>query len=162
MPGSVQVGKEEIKRFIESQEDIKTIVDVGAGSGTYRKLLGDKYYWSAIEVFAPYVEMFNLTELYNEVLVMPVEESPLINGDCIIFGDVLEHIEKATALCILQKAIDKYKHVIVSIPIGHYPGAIHYGNEKEAHISEWSFDEIKKLANWKETYLSKQIGVFCL
>lgn len=161
MPGSVRHGKEEIKKFVQAQADIKSIVDVGAGSGTYRKLLGMNYHWTAIEIFEPYIEKFKLSYLYDDILIGDISSIVMPKADCVIFGDILEHLIKDQAIDVIRKALFHYKHVIISIPIGHYPAEIHYGNTHEAHISEWGVEDIKSLAAWEETYLIKQIGIFC-
>lgn len=161
MPSSVRHGKQEIKQFVQAQTDIRTIVDVGVGSGTYRYLLGKNYYWIGIEIFQPYILKFGLQDVYQQIIVGDISEVELPQADCIIFGDVLEHLPKSKALEVLRSALVKYKHVVVSIPIGHYPGQIHYGNENEAHISEWEIKDIQQLTAWKEEYFIKQIGIFC-
>ena len=161
MPSSVKHGKAEIKRFIHNMVDIRTIIDVGAGSATYPKLLGGWYNWIGVEIFEPYVEKFELNKYYNKIILGDISEIELPGADCIIFGDVLEHLPKNKALQVLRSALVKYKHVVVSIPIGHYPGQIHYGNENEAHISEWEIKDIQQLTAWKEEYFIKQIGIFC-
>lgn len=168
MPGSVIQGKQEIKEFIYSQDDIKTIVDVGPGSGTYPKLLSTfkDYSFIGIEVFAPYIKKFDLKLLYNEIIVSDISELPKEqwpDADCIIFGDVLEHLPKPKAIEVLDRAIAKYRHVVVSIPIGTWPAKIHYGNKKEAHLSTWDMNEIKERAPWEvmHYFTKNSIGVFC-
>lgn len=48
MPVSSKEGKDIIKNWFKKQTDIKTIVDLGPGKGSYPKLLGvDKYIWKA-------------------------------------------------------------------------------------------------------------------
>src|SRR3990167_3288503 len=166
MSGSVKHGKEEIKRFITSQSDIKVICDVGCGEGTYPLLLGKGYEYIGIEIFEPYIAKFGLKKLYKQVIVGDIHELMLIQqvpkADCIIFGDVLEHLKKNKALYVLEKALEIYKHVIVSVPIGHYHAKIHYGNKYEAHISEWHTRDIKDLADWKQRFFIKQMGIFCI
>jgi hypothetical protein len=161
MPGSVIQGKEEIKRWVDSRDDIKIIVDVGAGSATYPKLLGDKYKYIGIEVWEPYLKMFDLDKYYLKLIVKDIsniKEWP--EGDLIIFGDVLEHLGKTEALKVLIKASWRYKHLIISIPLGVYRSKIQYGNIYEKHISEWDYQEIAELLNWEVKFSSKNIGIF--
>lgn len=117
MPNSVKQGKEEIKKFIQEQGDIKTILDIGCGEGTYPKLLGKDYVYLGVEIYEPYVKMFDLTKYYKSITiadVSEVEEFP--EADCVIFGDVLEHLEKDKAFKVINNAIKHFKHIIVSIP----------------------------------------------
>ena len=60
MPISSEKGKSVIKDWFAEQTDIDTIVDLGPGTGTYPKLLGNKYTFKAVEIWGPYVEKFNL------------------------------------------------------------------------------------------------------
>ena len=88
-------------------------------------------------------------------------EVELPYADCIIFGDVLEHMEKNTALELLERAVNDYRHVVISIPIDGSGSKIHYGNKYEAHLSQWTYDELKDLYNWEVRFTSGGIGVFC-
>lgn len=167
MPSSVVQGKQEIKEFIHDKPDIETIVDVGAGSATYPKLLRYElaplfYKFIAIEIWEPYVEMFQLHKHYEKIIIGDASKlKELPDGHCIIFGDVLEHMEKADALDLIKRAIQKYKHVVISIPLGVTGfGKEHYGNKYELHISTWEFDEINKLTDWEKAFTSKEMGIF--
>lgn len=162
MPGSQVNGKSVIKDFIESKKDIVRIVDVGAGSGTYPKLLGSKYEYVAIEIWKPYVEMFNLELYYDQIIIEDITKlRTWPKGDCIIFGDVLEHLDTEKGSRVLSKAVNDYKHVIVSIPVDGREGKIHYGNPHEQHLSSWTFDQLQYAAAWEVTSESGDIGVFC-
>ena len=160
MPGSVKHGKKEIKEWIDKQNDIKVIIDIGAGSATYPKILGDKYIYKAVEIWEPYIEMFNLNKYYQEIIIGDVDEIELPQGDLIIFGDILEHLEKQDAINVIEKAIKQFKHIIISIPIGKYPSKIHYGNKFEEHKSTWRFKDIENKTDWKIKFEVKQIGIF--
>lgn len=166
MPGSASHGKNNIKDWVEAQDDIKTIVDIGAGGGTYPRLLGSGYTWIGIEIFEPYVDKFKLLDYYQEIVIGDVVD--LFNmakepkGDLIIFGDVLEHIDKYAAKNLLRKALAKFKHVVVSIPMeDSYPGKEHYGNIHERHISTWSIKDIESLTKWEICEIVRGIGIFC-
>ena len=150
MPGSRIQGKEEIKEWFSKQKGIRTIVDVGAGSGTYPKLLGPTYIYKAIEIFKPYIKMWGLKDYYSEIII----------------GDVLEHIQKDKAKKVLQKALDTFTYVIVSIPVSKYEneiqyGMVHYDNQYEAHISGWTFLEMKNFYPWSiATLFAKEVATF--
>ena len=168
MPGSAEQGKAEIKEWVNGRSDIKTIIDVGCGSGTYRNLIGKgNYIWQGIEIFAPYIQRFNLLDLYDEIHIgdiydfaSNVIEGGLPEGDLIILGDVLEHLEKEKALFVLNAVLDKYPHVVLSIPVDGRPSMIHYGNEHEAHLSIWTYEELVKVASWDKSFSSKGLGIF--
>lgn len=163
MPGSVPQGKQEIKEFIDLQNDIKTIIDVGAGGCTYPQLLGPKYEFIAIEIWAPYVKQFNYQDYYKQVIVGDVRFVKLPKGDCIIFGDILEHIDKREALQVITEALKEYKHLIISVPLSSdlhkgligdelmeiRPGKEHFGNWFELHVSPWYWNDLEKITDWK-------------
>jgi hypothetical protein len=144
MPTSSPLGKEDIKEWFESRLEgtIKSIVDVGAGEGTYRKLLGPSYHWTAIEAWPDYIERFGLRNLYDVVVVGDVRTMVLPDADCIIFGDVVEHFIKEEGCRLLQEAVSRYAHVVVSIPIGEYVQGPIDGNAYEEHLSTWGWDEL--------------------
>jgi SAM-dependent methyltransferase len=147
MPNSSTLGKNTIKEWFDKQTDITRILDVGCGVGTYPRLLGDKYYWIGIEVWEPYIEKYNLKSLYKEIIVGDVQDIALPDVDCAILGDVVEHFTKVDGLFLLTKIRDKYKHVIVSIPIGEYEQGAIEGNPHEEHKSIWYFDDLLSLLN---------------
>jgi len=176
MPGSVIQGKAEIKDWINKHQDIKTIVDVGAGGCTYPQLLGDKYEFIAVEVWAPYVKQFNYQDYYKDVIIGEAQHLMLPDADCIIFGDVLEHMEKKEGVELLQRSFKQYKHVIVSLPVsdeahrgllGESLGAVrpakeHFGNWFEYHKSPWYYSDLEKLTNWSlKLFAGKnEMGIF--
>jgi SAM-dependent methyltransferase len=164
MPGSKINGKERIKEFVHKQTDITTILDIGPGSGTYARLLGDKYTYIGVEIFEHYVEQFRLKHLYHTLIIGDASEIELPPADLIIFGDVLEHMKKEKAEKLLAKAINDYKHIVVSIPINEggsiVHADIHYGNEHEAHISGWTFKELESYTKWSEKITSGGLGIF--
>ena len=164
MPGSRSNGKHKIKEFV-LKNNIKTILDIGSGGATYPKLLGKKYKFTAVEIWEPYQVWFNYRDYYKEVIIGDASMIKLPEADCIIFGDVLEHMEKEKALKLLKKCLMVFEHVIVSIPVTEdgsiYPAAIHYNNPNEAHISGWTFKELKDLFPWRVAEVERDIAIFC-
>ena len=166
MSNSKVNGKEQIKAFVDSLDDVQVILDIGCGSATYPKLLaGGNYSFIGIEIFEPYIKKFDLNDYYDEIIVGDAGKLlTLPLADLIIFGDVLEHMEKESALELILKAIKSFEHVIISIPVTKdgsiSPAEIHYQNIFEAHISGWTFNEIKKLAKWKFVTESGGLGIF--
>jgi hypothetical protein len=146
MPVSATEGKDIIKEWF-SRQDIKTIVDVGAGAGTYPDLLGDKYEWIGIEAFEPYIKEYNLEDKYDKLILDDVRDIELPKGDCIIFGDVLEHMSKEDASKLLERAERFFEHIVVSIPLGYWPQGAVNGNEYEVHHAEWSPREAGEFFN---------------
>lgn len=160
MPFSEGYGKNIIKEWFDVQKDIKTIIDVGPGSGTYAKLLGPKYKYIGIEIWAPYVDKYNLHELYQEVIIGDIRHVMFPQGDCIIFGDIVEHMPKNDAHDVLVRAISRYKHMVVSIPIGYFHQSQSEDNKFEAHLSFWTFEELQSILQFPVQKMDKDIGIF--
>ena len=67
MPFSSNSGKDFIKSLGLKADNV---LDIGAGSGTYRNLFPDLgKHWTAVEIWGPYVEKYGLKDLYDSVIV---------------------------------------------------------------------------------------------
>lgn len=138
MPYSYPLFKAEVAKHIkEVLNPHHIILDVGAGSGIYADLLGDKFpYIDAIEIFHPYVDMFKLKEKYRFVMVADITEAPAHLWrayDYIILGDVVEHMDFKTAFKLLND-FDRYgKRILVAVPYLYEQGA-EFNNQHETHL----------------------------
>jgi cyclopropane fatty-acyl-phospholipid synthase-like methyltransferase len=176
MSYSLKSGKAETLAWFQSnQATIKTVVDIGPGSGTYVKLIREDAgccvdaNWIGVEIWKPYIEEFKLESRYTQVLNQDVRtvDWAALNPDVVIAGDVLEHMTKEDAVALVDRILQVAKTLIVSIPIRHMPQDEHtYPNPHEAHIKDdWSHDEV--VATWghyiKESYRKSQkskLGVY--
>ena len=145
MPVSSPKGKDIIKAFFEKQTDIKIITDLGPGSGTYPKLLGGNYIWKAVEIWGPYIKHFGLDQYYQEIRIGDIRYMDIPKSDCVIFGDVLEHIPKIDAIKTFKRIEKQFKHAVVSIPVCSFSQCVYEGNEFERHISTWTYSELEAL-----------------
>jgi cyclopropane fatty-acyl-phospholipid synthase-like methyltransferase len=172
MPTSSNAGKKQIRQWISNIE-VNKVLDVGCGEGTYPKLLKQQYpilnnaEWWGIEAWAKYIEEFNLTELYNNIInedVRKVNWDSIPNFDLIIFGDVLEHMTKEESQELVSKAITKSRYIIISIPIVHAPQGAYEGNPFEIHVKDnWSHTEVLESFPYiVESNGSKKIGVYLI
>jgi len=126
--------KQEIKDYLKYKYDEhSTILDVGAGEGTYYELLT---YWffniDAVEIYKPNIEKYGLEKKYRKVYNEDIRNFKYEHYDIIIFGDVIEHLEVKEAQKVLEYAYDRCKEMIVAIPYCYKQGA-EYGNEYEIH-----------------------------
>jgi len=130
-----------------------TVCDVGPGEGTYAKLfrpVHEGVWWTGIEVHRPYIKKYRLNStktrrMYDELHVMDVREAPdhLFYRDCVIFGDVLEHVERDDAVALLQRAEAAGAwNILVSVPIVDSPQGEVDGNPHEAHLHQWDADDM--------------------
>lgn len=130
-----------------------TVTDVGPGEGTYAKLfrpVHEGVWWTGIEAHRPYIQRFKLKStktrrMYDELHVMDVREAPdhLFHRDCVIFGDLLEHVERDDAVRLLQRveAAGAW-NILVSVPIVDSPQGEVDGNPYEAHLHQWDADDM--------------------
>lgn len=152
MPFSSNLCKAEIRDWLRELRP-STILDVGAGSGTYSRLFRAILPWStwvALEIYEPYVEKYDLKLHYEQVIVNNVLNANIgANAfDVVLLGDVLEHMTEVDAAVALRRARSwARKAVIVSVPLGHCPQEASEGNEHEAHISEWDIYGFPRFAH---------------
>ena len=178
MPGSLDVGKPQIKQwFVENQSTINRIVDIGAGHGTYAKLLRENDIcknaeWIAIEAWEPYTK--NLSYVYDKTIIKDVrivDWDEIGQVDVTIAGDVLEHMTKNSAKFVVDNILNHSKTLVISIPICYLPQE--FGkfdmNPYEEHIKpDWSHEEVMETWGDKVTkfYVPPkdefQIGVYWL
>ncbi len=146
MPYSARENDADVIDFV-SKYNIREVLDIGPGSGTYAKLLRDIDAIDCIEIWEPYVEEFALKSLYREVRVGDARDG-LDDGlryDLIIFGDVLEHMTPEDALDAWTEASYLGSWGLISLPIIHWPQGAHEGNPYEEHIQDHiDVDDLKR------------------
>jgi hypothetical protein len=132
--------------LIKERRTFKRVLDIGAGCGTY-SIMGrfPEQHWDAIEVFEPYVEMFNLNDKYTAVFVDDIRESNLLDDyNLIIAADMLEHMTKAEAKAVIAKLLPHCEQLLVCVPVEHndqHAGA--EGNDYETHVDHWDAEEMR-------------------
>lgn len=145
VPGSSGGGREEaLDMILRIEPEPQRILDVGAGMGQWAKVLHPWFpdaHFEAVEIFRPYVERYNLEELYNKIHVCDVRNwFPASSFDLVVFGDVIEHLEKDDAMKVMDRLLTRY--ALISIPIGPCPQEGTEENPHEAHVAEWTSREI--------------------
>ena len=143
MPHSSTDFKLEIqKHFDESfSRDIK-ILDVGPGAGMYGHLLSkysDVLNYSlgfkldCLEIHSPYIEKYNLKDVYENVFEGNICDFDFSGYDYIILGDILEHLTINDAQNIIIN--DNKIKCLVAVPYLSKQGE-HEGNIYEIHLQE--------------------------
>lgn len=153
MPHSDAQGKDTALAWYQRIKP-KTVVDIGAGAGTYAALMRtphDPARWTAIEAWEPYVDKFDLHSLYDEIITCDARHLPWTHyrADLVIAGDVLEHTTRDDAKALLRRIRQGATHLIVSIPVLHLPQGAVGGNPYERHIDHWTAGSMR---NELETY----------
>lgn len=131
---------------------ISSVLDIGPGCGTYSRILrpiDDNVHWTGVEVWAPYIKEFDLEKKYDHVVVADLrylDYSKIKRPDCVIAGDVLEHISEVEAVTILNELICLAKVIFVSIPIIHMPQGESEGNPYQEHVVDsYSHERLLKI-----------------
>lgn len=167
MPYSDQEGKD-YSRMKMKQANPFWIWDIGPGAGTYADLMypewsPDLHHWTAVEVWEPYVHRFGLTSKYNRVIVddvMNVEFDDNTTDGLVILGDVLEHLLEDEARELIVRCKEKFRWMLVSLPIIHAPQGTVFGNPYEAHLKHWTFDEMHAAMGNCEALKGHTLGVY--
>lgn len=134
------------------RDSIGSVLDIGAGSGTYYNLYYQTYrklrhaQWTAVEIWQPYIEEYQLASKYDKVFSEDIRNfnfRQLGKIDLVFAGDVLEHMEKTEAIAVINQCSDIANRIIISIPIVHYPQEPINNNPYEAHVKDdWSHEEV--------------------
>lgn len=125
----------------------ETVLDVGAGSGTYAQLMRPAHgaCWTAVEAWEPYLAQFGLFGQYDAVITADARGlgAPIFAVDLVIAGDVLEHMTREDAQGVLSRIRQTAGNLIVSIPVLHLDQDAVNGNPYERHIDHWSADAMR-------------------
>jgi 2-polyprenyl-3-methyl-5-hydroxy-6-metoxy-1,4-benzoquinol methylase len=162
MPYSSGEGKEWLLGRLTAAAP-ETVLDIGAGSGTYARLLRPRVpgcRFIAIEVYAPYVERFGLAALYDQVIVGDVRHVELPSCDVAILGDVLEHLPHPDAVAVWDKVRRAAGTTLLSLPIVRYRQGTSEGNAHEAHLHTWDHEQVLALGGIVAYEVGRQIGVY--
>lgn len=134
MPYSYGLFKDVVKdHFIKNVQKSVSILDVGAGCGTYSHLLkADFPNMDGIEIFPKYAEMFDLQSKYNKLIFGDILEFDFDSYDYLIMGDVLEHMTFIQAKNLIDKITAKDKLCLIAVPYMFEQGT-EYDNVHETH-----------------------------
>lgn len=143
-----------------------TVLDLGAGEGTYARLLADHREGSTfigVEGHKPYVAEFGLEALYDKVIVGDVRTRRFPAADVVILGDIIEHLDSSEAQKVWDKARRAArKTVLASIPLGVHPQDAVNGNELERHRSSWRDDTVHELGGVVASWTGAIVGCYAV
>lgn len=147
---SLNQGKDFAKQWIKDhKQEISSILDIGAGCGTYYDLLKNIGYedsMDAVEVWHHYIEKYNLRKKYKIVYDIDVRGFTFKGKiwDLIIFGDILEHLTTPEAIKTVYRAKEACKYYIISIPISYCPQNAEHGNHYQEHlVDNYTSEKVK-------------------
>ena len=142
-----------------------TILDIGAGSGKYGRLIRavlPNATITALEMDAECIEVHGLGQIYDEILEITGSElitnHPLRNFDLVILGDVIEHMRKSGGVDLLDFLTYRTQYTLIITPeammMNKAPWYL-------GHNSTWTSRDFVWHTNWADTY-SNQMQLFLL
>ena len=134
MPYSYDYFKNEfLKHLVKNFQSDLSILDIGAGCGTYGILL-KRFFENidGVEIYEPYIKQFELDKIYNNVFCIDALNVNILIYDYIIMGDIVEHLSINDAKTLLSRIHDADKKMMVAIPYMMPQGAVG-GNDYEIH-----------------------------
>lgn len=148
MPHSYPLYKDSVRNwFLQNVPLDTTILDIGAGCGTYSDLIrGYGYKMDAVEIWEPYIKQYDLKNKYGWVYEENVLKMPLdVLGayDFYILGDVLEHLSVEDAQWLLSFLRLKGKKFLIAVPYQMEQGE-YEGNTHETHLQPDLTPELMK------------------
>ena len=134
MPYSYEYFKQEfLDHMTRNFESHISILDIGAGCGTYGTLLkGFFEYIDGVEAYEPYIKKFDLDKVYNNIFCIDALDVNLMPYDYIIMGDIIEHLTVMEAKILMTRIHRADKKMMVAIPYMMSQGAVG-GNNYEIH-----------------------------
>lgn len=177
MAGSSDEGKgffqDWIKHFATFYKFTK-FLDVGCGRGIYATIIRQTMtpewlqhfvnaWWGelptitvdAVEAFVEYVEQFNLSKIYNDIILRDIRQICCDIGpyDVIIMGDVIEHMEKEEAIEVVAALKKKCCFLWAALPmiwegkewsVGYNQLPIEWETQPYGkHLHDWTVKELK-------------------
>jgi hypothetical protein len=174
MPSSAKEGKLFFKEWLGTFTEVKTILDVGPGSGIYStlaRMTRPDIFIDCVEIYEPYVERFGLHLKYRTIIVGSILDVEIEDYDLIILGDVLEHLTWRNAIWCWKKMKAHAKFVWLSLPLDpafrlwfrgyNQPKSEWAENVSEKHCYTWQYHEVIDGLGpflWQIPY--KTVGVF--
>lgn len=163
MPFSTPIFKQETFDFLINKFGPSiTILDLGAGCGTYSSLLKDKFpQMDAVEIYKPYIEQYDLKNKYNNVYNENALNFEFDYYDVIILGDILEHIDEKEGIELIEKLYEKCNELIIGIPFNSEQG-IHFDNIYEIHLQAELTNEsfLEKYKGFRPLALRYDYGIY--
>lgn len=166
MPVSFEENKGIVLDWYRKIAPTRNVLDIGPGVGTYSKLIDNKKArWIGVEIWAPYLEEYQLFKHYDEVIIADArylsygQLSPI---DLIIAGDVIEHMAREDAIEMIQRWKMWANNIIISVPIVDIHQTVDKGNTWETHLHQWRFKEMQTLlgAGVVEVLEGRKLGYF--
>lgn len=142
----------------------RSFLDCGAGAGKYgdmvRRFCPDAVV-HAVEIDEEYIDRFRLRDIYHEVICASVVDIARTHTglyDCVILGDILEHLPKSDGIDVVDAFYHTCSLVIAVYPVGFYQiGAPEHRHE--THRSRWSIADFADIVTEFRRDVSIELAV---
>src|SRR4029077_10427069 len=153
MPGSASVFDDIVTAMIRLTAP-RVALDIGPGMGKYGKIIKGIELETNCAIHKICVEVANekiikrfmLHELYDEILNEDAanlpKRYPMLTGDVVVAGDVMEHLTKSEGIDLIEYLQYRFKNIFLVIPVDW----VEYSCEDydyESHISIWRIKDIQ-------------------
>ena len=141
-------------RTLSGAANLKHILDVGPGAGSYgeiiRRVIPDATI-HAIEIFKPYVERFRLREKYDCIFIGDATKIKIDGYDLVILGDVLEHLPCDRAIRYWKYLKTRARFIWLCLPVNQFrpwfsgyaqPEIDWQENISEKHLCDWDYEKL--------------------
>ena len=129
-------GKQEVVAWIKSTfQKGSTCLDVGPCDGKWFNLLGNHLVMDAVEIYEPYINVYELYLRYRKVFCGDVFQFKYPPYDLVLLCDVIEHMPVDKAQKVIEYATHNCKKMIVAVPFLFKQGPMR-GNKWEEHIQD--------------------------
>jgi len=127
-----------------AKQSIKTIVDLGCGSGELLQYLHDRYpdkRLSGVDVSKKALDILAQRRLAKKLYRVDLEKARSISGkyDAIVCSEVIEHLENWKNVFTIISRISKKGTIVV---LTTQSGRIYPHNKKMGHLKHFTIDEI--------------------
>lgn len=152
------------------------VLDIGPGSGKWPKVMENRpamrrdAHWTGLEIFPRYILDYELTRLYDRIIVDDVRNLRLMHDlrfdddtpayDLIIMGDVLEHLQPAEAERVMLDLRRSGSALLIAGPIVVFEQGEWGGNVHETHHWHPTVDDWLRLVQPDDYVLGDIIGLF--
>jgi hypothetical protein len=163
MPYSADEGKAWAVEALSGRE-VSSVLDIGAGAGAWLDVLKPRFpgaRYTAVEIYEPYLDTFDLRSRYDAVIVGDARTAVLPRADLVVLGDVLEHMPVEDAVALWNRCRRLAPVVVASLPLGEYPQGPEFGNVHETHVATWTADAVlRDLPGIVRHRAGEVVGVF--
>lgn len=145
------------------------VIDAGPGSGKWAKVLAGRphhprpgEHWTGIEIFPRYITDYDLTTLYDRIVVDDIRTSlDLIETcDLLILGDILEHLPEDQAHQLMADIRAIGCALLVAGPIIRFEQGSWGGNTHETHLWHPTLDDWLEMVEPDHFALGNIVGTF--